>query len=391
MTTLDQTRTDSPALAPWDAEVGPVHIIAGPGRIAELASIVTRFEVLRVLVVTDTGLQTAGHVDRAVAALGAGFETWVFDGVEENPSSAHVSSGTALAREHGIELIVAIGGGSALDCAKGINLVLTNGGTIEDYWGFGKAQNPLLPLVAIPATAGTGSEAQSYALITQAATGRKMACGDLKARPRAVVLDPEVAVTAPRSVAAQAGLDALSHAVESLVTTRRNPVSTMLAREAWQILAPTLATGSGSGSRDGDALASAARLQLGAHLAGAAIESSMLGAAHAAANPLTAHHQIVHGEAVALMLPHVVRFNALGGQRIDDLYRQLDCGDGPTLAGHIEELRQQAGLAEQLRHCGVERETLPALARAAAEEWTGQFNPRDVTENDFLRLYEAAY
>ncbi|MDH3745139.1 MAG: iron-containing alcohol dehydrogenase [Acidobacteriota bacterium] len=386
---MDKTRDDPPALAPWEAEVGSVRIVAGPGRIAELASIVARFEVLRVLVVTDSGLQEAGHVERAVSALGSGFETWVFDGVEENPNSAHVQSGTALAREHGIELIVAIGGGSALDCAKAINFLLTNGGKIEDYWGFGKAQSPMLPSVAIPATAGTGSEAQSYALITQAGTGRKMACGDLKARPRAVVLDPEVAVTAPRSVAAQAGLDALSHAVESMVTTRRNPVSTMLAREAWRILAPALATA--RDHRGGDSLAAVARLQLGAHLAGAAIESSMLGAAHAAANPLTTHHQIVHGEAVALMLPHVVRFNAQGGQGIDDLYRQLESGSGSALAGHIEKIRHQAGLAEQLRQCGVEKETLPELARAATEEWTGRFNPRDVTEKDFLRLYEAAY
>ncbi len=382
------------ALAPWEAETGPVRVVSGPGRLAELGSIVARFEVRRLLLVTDSGLREAGHVERALEAIGTGFETRVFDGAEENPTTVHVASGTALAREHAVELIIALGGGSAMDCAKGINFLLTNGGEMEDYWGFGKASRPMLPTIAIPATAGTGSEAQSYALVTQATTGRKMACGDPKARPRAVLLDPEVAVTAPRAVAARAGLDALSHAVESLVTRRRGPISTTLAREAWRLLAPSLAQNGGHDSRDGlgtDGLGTVARLQLGAHLAGAAIETSMLGAAHAAANPLTARHGILHGEAVSLMLPHVVRFNSQGAGEIDELYRQLEPGGGSELAGRIEELRHQSGLAEQLRQCGVNKEALPGLARAATEEWTGRFNPRDVTEDDFLQLYEAAY
>jgi alcohol dehydrogenase len=136
----------------------------------------------------------------------------------------------------GIDSIVAVGGGSSLDCAKGINFVLTNGGTMRDYRGFGKAAKPLLPMIGIPTTAGTGSDAQSYALISDATTHEKMACGDPKAAFRVAILDPALTVSQPRTVTTIAGYDALSHAVESYVTTRRTEISDVFARDAWRRL-----------------------------------------------------------------------------------------------------------------------------------------------------------
>ena len=199
-----------------------------------------------------------------------------------------------------------VGGGSSMDCAKGANFLLTNGGQMSDYWGLGKATRPMLPLVAVPTTAGTGSEAQSYAIISDPDTHAKMACGDPKAAFRVVVLDPALTVSQPRAVTAIAGYDAISHAVESYVTSRRSEISNLFAHDAWrlrdthyeQVLA-----------EPADLTARGAML-LGAHEAGIAIEQSMLGGTHACANPLTSRYGTTHGVAIAVMLPHVVRWNA---------------------------------------------------------------------------------
>src|SRR5207247_225277 len=188
----------------------------------------------RVLLVTDPGLEHAGHPERAIQSLReAGTEVFVFDDVEENPTSRHVESGEKFARTHRVDFLVAVGGGSSMDCAKGINFLLTNGRTMADYQGYGKASKPMLPSIGVPTTAGTGSEAQSYALIADDQTHMKMACGDRKAAFRIAILDPELTVSQPAKVTALTGIDALSHALEAYVTTRRSPVSQIFAREGW--------------------------------------------------------------------------------------------------------------------------------------------------------------
>jgi alcohol dehydrogenase len=376
------------------AEIGGIRVELGPGALDRLGSLAGSLGCRRALLVTDPGVRAAGHAGRALAALErAGLATALFDGVEENPTSLQVEAGRRLAADFGPDLLVGLGGGSAMDCAKGINFVLTNGGRMEDYWGTGKAARPMLPGIGVPTTAGTGSEAQSYALISHPDSHQKMACGDRKARFRAVILDPELAATAPRRVAAAAGIDAVAHAVESYVTLPANPVSRRLARRAWRLLAASLETFLAT-PRDlraaGDAL-------LGAHLAGAAIEASMLGAAHAAANPLTVRFGIAHGVAVGLMLPAVVRFNgevAAIGEMYRGLLGKTERREPPVahlaLAQRIEELRAAAGLPARLRDCGVDAASLSGLATEAAGQWTAGFNPRPVDAASLLALYEAA-
>ncbi len=149
-----------------------------------------------------------------------------------------IEAGPALVATHKIDSIIGLGGGSSLDCAKGINFLLTNGGRMPDYRGYGKASQPMLPMIAIPTTAGTGSEAQSYALISDAETHVKMACGDPKAAFRVAMLDPALTVSQPRSITATSGFDAIAHAVETYVTTKRNPLSEIFSREAWRLLEP---------------------------------------------------------------------------------------------------------------------------------------------------------
>ena len=359
------------------------RVVFGENALDQLGDLTKELGVIRVLLVTDPGIISAGIVERAIDSLKAAcLEASVFDGVEENPTSRHVAEGVLFAQDQGgIDLLIGLGGGSAMDCAKGINFILTNGGQMEDYWGVDKATKPMLPSIGIPTTAGTGSEAQSFALISQEGTHQKMACGDKKARFRTVILDPVLTATTPKEVTAATGIDAISHAVESYVSTRRSPISQMFAKEAWRLLEK----GFEVVVRDPENIEARSRMLLGAHLAGAAIENSMLGAAHACANPLTARYSITHGIAVGLMLPGVVRFN---NRVVSTLYQELY---STPLHERVSELKAVAGLPTRLRDFKIQQADLSQLAEAAAKEWTGKFNPRPVSKVELLKLYEASY
>src|SRR5256714_2410833 len=189
------------------------RVVFGDGAAAQLGELARELLFTRTLIVADRGIVATGQVERAAALLAAtGIEPSFFHDFDANPDSRMVDAGRKHAEGCRIDSIVALGGGSSLDCAKGINFVLTNGGTMHDYRGFGKAARPMLPSIGIPTTAGTGSEAQSYALISDAETHAKMACGDPKAAFRMAILDPALTKSQPRSVAALAGYDASSHA-----------------------------------------------------------------------------------------------------------------------------------------------------------------------------------
>src|SRR5207249_2605584 len=272
----------------------------------QVGRLARELQVENVLLVTDPGIVAAGHVQRVCASLAAAdLSVTVFEQVHENPTARDVTDCVAVAKGADIDSIIGLGGGSAMDTAKGCNFILTNGGRIHDYRGVGKARHPMLPLLAIPTTAGTGSECQSFALIADEQTHEKMACGDPKAAARIAILDPTLTLSQPQWVTACTGIDAIAHVVETAVTKKRNALSLMYAHEGFKLTVPNLPR-IFENPKD---LEARGRMQLGAAMAGMAIENSMLGAAHAAANPLTAHFGIVHGQAVGLMLPHVVRFN----------------------------------------------------------------------------------
>ena len=374
------------------------RVVFGDGTFGRLGELARELAFARTLVVADPGIAAIGLVDRAAASLdAAGIQPFFFHDFDANPDSRMVEAGRRYAAscagvDSRIDSIVGVGGGSSLDCAKAINFVLTNGGTMRDYRGFGKASRPMLPSLGVPTTAGTGSEAQSYALISDNDTHAKMACGDPKAAFRVAILDPALTVTQPRMVTAIAGFDAISHAVESFVTLRRTEISDLFARDAWRRLERHYERVL---SDPGDARARGAML-LGAHEAGIAIEQSMLGATHACANPLSARYGTTHGIAIAVMLPHVVRWNAQEvGDRYADLLRvagKADAGaPGERLAARLEELAYAGGLAGSLDALGVPRDDLPALAADAATQWTGANNPRPFDAGAALELYERAY
>jgi alcohol dehydrogenase len=316
-------------------------------------------------------------------------EVSVFDAVRENPDATDVENCLAAARACAVDLFVGLGGGSSLDTAKGANFLLTNGGRMEDYKGIGKASKPMLPLIAIPTTAGTGSECQSFALISDPVTHLKMACGDPKAAARVAILDPELTVSLPPRVTACTGMDALVHAIETAVTKKRSAISRLFSREAFRLclgaFPKVLADPANVEARG--------RMLLGAAYAGTAIENSMLGCAHSAANPLTAHFGVVHGQAVGLLLPGVMLRNLADPDAAAE-YRTLATMVGldsvEALVERIRELLQLAGLGTGLGALGAQAGAIPQMALEASAQWTASFNPVQYTVADFESLYEEA-
>ena len=361
----------------------------GAGTLARLGEFARELGGRRAMLVTDPGLARTGHPHRAAEFLRAAeVGAFIFEDVKENPTEREVDAGVSFAREHGIDLIVAVGGGSSMDCAKGVNFLLTNGGRMADYRGHGKATKPMLPSIGVPTTSGTGSEAQSYALITDESSHMKMACGDKKAAFRVSILDPELTLSQPRGVTAVTGIDAVAHAVESFVCTKANPVSRPASVAAWKYLEANFQRVLEAPSD----LAARASMQLGAHFAGMAIENAMLGVCHSCANPLTAHYGLTHGVAIGLMLPHVVRFNAShAGDAYAELAAEAGLSGAPALANRLAELAAAAGLPSSLKEAGVSESILPLLAEEANQQWTARFNPRPVTDAEILSLYHAAW
>ena len=380
----------------WQPET---RIVYGNNSIDRVGEIADEIGANKILLITDPGIVAAGHVDHACRSLeAAGLNITLFDEVEENPTTRVVDKCLKVACSSKIDTLIGLGGGSSLDTAKGCNFLLTNGGQMRDYWGMGKATKPMLPMIAIPTTAGTGSECQSFALIADEETHQKMACGDSKAAARVAILDPVLTLSQPRPVTVHTGFDAVSHAIETAVTKKRTALSWHFSREAFKLCIsafPRILD-------QPDDLDARGQMLLGAAFAGTAIENSMLGAAHSAANPLTAHYGIVHGEAVGMMLPSVLRFNGedLSTRKV---YLELAKSGGlisnnegidngiDELINYLESLLNEAGFPGSLSDHGVPRSEINRLADEASRQWTARFNPRLVTANDFKGLYQAAF
>ena len=368
-------------MTPFDARPSP-RLVFGPGRLAELPDCVAALGAKNVLLVTDPGIVAAGHVARATSLLeAAGIAVTVYQGSHVNPTESDIEACRAFAAGLRPDGLIGLGGGSSMDTAKGCNFLLHNGGRMSDYRGYGLAKKAMVPFIAIPTTAGTGSESQSYAVVSQDGSHEKMACGDPKALARVAILDPELTLSQPCSVATLTALDALSHALESAVCTKRNPVSAAYSRQAFELIASSIRPVL-EGTADLD---TRGRMLLGAALAGSAIENSMLGAAHATANPLTARFDLAHGHAVALMLPHVVRLNATDPV-IAAIYDELSSQLGEPLLPWLEKTIALAKLPTP----AIDPAAIPELAEAATHQWTGRFNPVSLDATGFAQLYTAA-
>lgn len=370
----------------------------GPGLIAGTGSVAGLGEHLpsgRCLLVTDRIVRKLGLADAALASLGqAGIEPVIFDAVEQDPSLATLRE--ALAAGRGCDSVVGFGGGSPMDVAKLAAYLLGTGEDIDTLWGVGKAMGARLPLVQVPTTAGTGSEATAVAVITVGGS-EKRGVNSPPLLADIAILDAELTLTMPRGVTAATGIDAMVHAIEAYTSARlKNPMSDLLAREALTLLAGNLLRAI---ERPDDLDARGAML-LGAHLAGVAFANAPVAGVHALAYPLGGHFHVPHGAANALMLTHVLRHNLhaamplyaeLGPLLDPKLEGQGQQGKAQGLVEALARLSAAAGVPQRLGEVGVGVEHLDLLAaEAMKQERLLVNNPCPITQADARRLYEAA-
>ena len=382
------------ALLPISRFVVP-EVIAGRGAHRLVGRSAANLGATRVLVVTDAGVRAAGWTGSVVESLeAAGLEVVIFAAVTPNPRVAEVSAGAEAYRSGGCDAIVAVGGGSPVDCAKGIGIVTTNGGTIADYDGLDRVPRPIPPLVCVPTTAGASADVSQFAIITDPGRHSKFAVVSKTLVPDVSLLDPLPLTTQSATLTAMAGFDAISHAVEAIGSTAATPLCDLLALQAVRLLVD----GVPRALRDPSDLAARAATMEGSLYAGMAFSNSSLGAAHAMAHALGGELDLPHGSALAALLPPVVAYNF---PAVPQAYRRLgealgialpsdDVLAAAALAGRLRELIVGFGLATSLRQAGVDGARIPDLARSAAEDPCLATNPRCPTPADLERLYELA-
>ncbi|MEU4374841.1 iron-containing alcohol dehydrogenase family protein [Pseudonocardia alni] len=357
----------------------------GPGAVARVPALVDGLGRAAAFVVTDAGLRATGIVDRVVGDLtAAGLWTEVFDGIGSNPSTTAVEHGATALRAFGSCVVVAIGGGSVLDAAKGIALLATHHGAraTDDLWSSPVAG---LPLVAVPTTAGTGAETNGFGVVEDTCAKRKVYLGHASVRPRVAVLDPELTVGLPPAATAATGFDALVHGVESLASRGANPVSDAAAAQAVALVGRWLPVA----VDDGTDLEARAQLLLGAHLAGQALTVSGLGLVHGIAHAVTAHTGTPHGVALASVNEQVMRWSA--GAAAEAYARAgAALGTADAVAGTAA-LVEGIRVRRPLHELGVDRGLLPVLAAAAVVDPVTANAPRTPTEDDVREILDAAW
>ncbi len=375
-------------------------IVFESGAAARLGAIAGARLGASVLFVTDPGLRKLGLCDPAIASLeAAGIAVTVFDAVEADPSLATLMKAVETGRAANATGVAGFGGGSSLDVAKLAALLVGSGEDLDGAWGVGQAKGPRLPLVLVPTTAGTGSEVTPVSIIT-VGEEEKRGVSSAVILPDIAILDAELTLALPPAITAATGIDAMVHAIEAYASknANNNPLSRMLARQALQLLGANIE----KVIADGGDLEARGAMLLGSMLAGQAFANSPVAAVHALAYPIGGTFHIPHGLSNALVLPHVLRFNAPDAAH---LYAEIAADAFPRLgmeesvqgrcAAFIEELAalsRRVGLQPRLRDVGIPED---ALARMAADAMKQQRllvnNPREVTEQDALAIYRAAW
>jgi alcohol dehydrogenase class IV len=371
----------------------------GAGALGRLGELVRASMGTRVLLVTDPGMMATGIVDRAIGILvEAGIEASLFSEVEADPPEAVIHRATEIGRSGEVQGVIGLGGGSSLDVAKLVALLVPGHEALADTYGVGKAKGPRLPLILVPTTSGTGSEVTPISIVTTG-TSEKMGVVSPVILPDVALLDPELTHGLPPHVTAATGIDAMVHAIEAYASAspNNNPLSRMLAIQALELMAPSLLRA----VRNGNDAAARADMLLGSMLAGQAFANSPVAAVHALAYPLGGHFHIPHGLSNALVLPHVLRFNAVTshGAYVDlaphvfpDLADFVGQERVTAFCDRLQALSSDCGLPQRLRDMRITRDWLPRLARDAMNQTRLLVNnPRPLAEADALAIYEAAY
>lgn len=348
------------------------RILFGAGEFARLGEVAREHNATRCLVLAAQTSVDAGYAQEAVRSLKARrMDVFAFHDFTANPTVAMVEAAREYAGPHGVNLVVALGDGDALDFAKAVNVVLSNGGSIRDYRGYGNVAKPPLPMIALPTIAGAGNEAQSNSVIYDSEDGAHVICGDPKIFFRTALLDAHLTLKQPSPFTVANGYHALANAVETLFSTRRTPISECFSREAYRLLDSAF----GRMLRTPEDLEARSAMLLGAHFAGLAVEYSALGPAHACAQPLIKNYKMQPGAALALVLVPALEWME----------------QGADLAPRLRHLVAAAELPASLTDAAIPEQVLPRLAEEAATQWTGRFSSRHFDAQAALDIYRAAY
>lgn len=375
----------------------PTQIEFGNGAIARLPEFVKALGGSRVLVVGDPGVQRAGLIDRVQAILtGASIFNAVFADVESDPATRSVDEGTVHGKANGCDLVVGIGGGSALDTAKAIGLMLVNDGNIKDYVGIGKVPRAGAPVIAVPTTAGTGSELTIWSVLSDKVAKAKISVGSVLNCPAIALLDPELTLSLPPQITAATGMDALTHALESYVNTATQPISEAMSDQAMTLIARSLR----KAVADGSDVEARGDMLLASTIAAMAFNSTRLGLVHAFAMPLGAKFGIPHGLVNAIMLPEVMRFNHLANPRkfarIAEIFGEKTAGlsveEAAALSvSAIEKLKLDVGITAKLSNFGVTEGRFDEIVDEAMLSGNVPVNPRQPTHDDMKALLRAEW
>lgn len=375
----------------------PTRNVFGEGSVQEVGELALTLKTKKIMIVTDEFLASSGMAARVQGIFtAAGIESCIFAGAEPNPTDRNVHAGLEAFNENGCDSIVSLGGGSSHDCAKGIGLVASNGGKIQDYEGVDKSSNEMLPLMAINTTAGTASEITRFCIITDTERKVKMAIVDWRVTPRIAINDPELMVGMPPSLTAATGMDALTHAIEAYVSTNANPLTDTAALKAINIithyLPKAVANGEYMKARDNMAYAQ--------YLAGIAFNNASLGYVHAMAHQLGGYYNLPHGVCNAILLPHVESFNLIGNlarfkdiaQAMGEQVRGLSVDDAAKKAiTAIERLSRQVGIPADLKSLGVDPKDFEIMAKNAKLDVCQASNPRKATLEQVIEIFQRAY
>lgn len=371
----------------------------GPGMIAQLGDIVRAEIGARVLLVTDPGMVATGIVDRVCDVLrAADVNIVLYADVQADPPEAIIEAATQTAQAASVDGVVGLGGGSSLDVAKLAALLATGQQSLSEIYGVGNARGPKLPLILIPTTSGTGSEVTPISIVT---TGKseKMGVVSPVILPEIALLDPDLTLGLPAHVTAATGIDAMVHAIEAYASSspNNNPVSRCLAKEALRLIGGALERA----VTTPDDIEARTDMLLGSMLAGQAFANSPVAAVHALAYPIGGHFKVPHGLSNALVLPHVLRFNAVTAP---EPYAAIAACAFPALEGltsqaaasafieAMQDLSARCGLQQRLRDVAIAQDDLPRLARDAMNQTRLLVNnPRPLTESDALAIYKAAW
>ena len=373
----------------------PQNIIFGMGSLAQLPELLIESSSNHVFLISDGGLAKLGVVEKIESIIqNSGITCTTYLGVLPNPTVSIVDEATALYTQCGATSIVALGGGSSMDVAKAVGVLANYGGSITQYEGNFKVPGPIVPMIAIPTTAGTGSEVTASAVITDESRNYKLSVFSYELLPRYALLDPALIMTAPASIAASCGVDALIHAMEAYISTKATPFSDAMAEKAMELIGANLRRFVAN-RQDEDA---ACAMMLGCNFAGIAFAWARLGNVHAMSHPVSGYFHVAHGVANSILLPTVLEYNALADHgRYKKMYNYIHQGSPcienfqpQMLVDEIRKLNNELGIPARLSDVGVTADKIPAMAEDAMKSGNIPANPRQTTLKDMIALYEKA-